>query len=243
MMQIAIDPKQAAKQNAKTAEFLIRQNMSLVRKIAWQVHRRISSAIDVDDLIQTGMIALIEAARAYEDRGHAFSTYASIRIRGSMVDGLRRQATQCRSVMAKRRAIAEARLRFEHLHGRTPSDSELAHALGIELATFRADALAAQPVWHAPIDEIYSDRSMAFADDGEAADVALDRTRLHEAIATGIRMLPEREAAVLQLYFVEERSLDEIGAILGVSAARVCQIKKGALERLRGMMTERAAAD
>jgi RNA polymerase sigma factor FliA len=237
--QFAIEPQHSAIQNAKAAEFLIRQHMGLVKKIAWQVHRRVSSAMEIDDLIQTGMIALIEAARVYEDRGHAFSTYASLRIRGSMVDGLRRQAAQCRSAMAKRRAIETARSRFEHLHGRAPGDSELAHALGMDLTEFRIDASASAPVWHEPIDDLYSDRSMAFADESEGADSLFDRSRTQDAIAAGIRMLPEREAAVLQMYFVEERPLDEIGATLGVGAARVCQIKKAALDRLKGMLGAR----
>lgn len=234
--QFAIEPTHAAIQNAKTAEFLIRQHIGLVKKIAWQVHRRISSAIDIDDLIQMGMIALIEAARAYEDRGHAFSTYASLRIRGSMIDGLRRQSSQCRSAMAKRRMIETARSRFEHLHGRTPSDSELAHALGMDLTEFRIDATASQPIRHEAIDDLYSDRSMAFADEAEGADALLDRSQTLDCVAAAIRLLPEREAAVLQMYFVEERGLDDIGAALGVGAARVCQIKKAALDRLKGIL-------
>src|ERR1700712_2204831 len=119
-------------------ERLIRDHMGLVRKIAWHVHGRVSTAMDIEDLMQSGMIALIEAARGYEDRGHAFATYASLRVRGSMIDGLRKQATQCRSAMAKRRQIDGARKQFESVNGRAPGDVELAATLGIDVAAYHA---------------------------------------------------------------------------------------------------------
>jgi len=220
------------------ADALVKAHLGLVRKIAWHVHGRVSTAIEIEDLIQSGMVALIEAARAYEDRGHAFATYAAMRIRGSMIDGLRRQATQCRSAMAKRRAIDAARSDFEKRHGRPPGDAEMADALGIDPSEYRAMADAAQSVRHESIDDLYSDHSMWFADVEERADDAIARTQLQAAVAAGIGSLPEREAMVLQLYFVEEMNLDEIGATLGVGAARVCQIKKSALDRLRTTLAD-----
>jgi RNA polymerase sigma factor for flagellar operon FliA len=214
-------------------EALIRDHMGLVRKIAWHVHGRVSTAIDVEDLMQSGMIALIEAARGYEDRGHAFATYASLRIRGSMIDGLRKQATQCRSGMAKRREIEGARGRFERSHGRAPSDLETAGELNIDIGAFHAMAEAAQSVRQESIDDLYSDHSMWFANADERADDAVERVQMQGAIAAQIRELPDRQAMVLQLYFVEEMNLDEIGQTLGIGAARVCQIKKAALDTLR----------
>ncbi|MDB5701127.1 MAG: FliA/WhiG family polymerase sigma factor [Sphingomonadales bacterium] len=221
-------------------ERLIRDHMALVRKIAWHVHGRVSTAIDIEDLMQSGMVALIEAARGYEDRGHAFATYATLRIRGSMIDGLRKQAAQCRSAMAKRREIVGARSRFERSNGRAPSDVELASALGTDLAGYHVMAEAAQSVRHESIDDLYSDHSMWFAAAEERADDTIDRTRLQRAIADGIRTLPPREGMVLQLYFIEEMNLDEIGETLGVGAARVCQIKKSALDKLRDMLADRS---
>ena len=88
-------------------ERLVSSHMGLVRKIAWHVHGRVSSALDVEDLVQTGMVALVEAARAFEDRGHAaFATYATMRIRGAMIDQLRTGATLVRSAMRRRRATS-----------------------------------------------------------------------------------------------------------------------------------------
>jgi len=217
---------------------LARQHMPLVRKIAWHVHGRVSSAIDVEDLVQIGMVALVEAANGYEDRGHAFSTYASMRIRGAMIDHLRRHATICRSAMVKRKAMNEAIAKFEAQWGRSPSEAELARAMGIDPAEFREMADAAMAIRQESLDEIYSDQSMWFADVEERADETLEREELAEAMAQHISELPEREALVLQLYFVEEMNLDEIGQTLGVGAARVCQIKKAALDRLRKSLSD-----
>lgn len=214
-------------------EQLARSHMALVRKIAWHVHGRVSSAIDIEDLVQIGMIALVEAANGYEDRGHAFSTYASMRIRGHMIDHLRRHATLCRSAMAKRREINAAAAKFEMAHGRAPSQAELAQAMGLDPAAFREISDAATAMRQESLDEVYSDQSMWFADVEERADDRIERAQLGAALAANIAALPEREAMVLQLYFVEELNLDEIGEVLGVGAARVCQIKKAALDKLR----------
>jgi RNA polymerase sigma factor for flagellar operon FliA len=212
---------------------LAQAHMGLVRKIAWHVHGRVSSAIDVEDLVQIGMVALVEAANSYEDRGHAFSTYASMRIRGSMIDHLRRSATLCRSAMARRKEIAKTIARLAATLGRDPVDAEVAEAMGLSAADYRALADSAIAARQESLDDVYSDHSMWFADIEESADQAIEREELGRLLASHIAGLPEREAMVLQLYFVEEMNLDEIGQVLNVGAARVCQIKKAALDRLR----------
>ncbi|WP_443027875.1 sigma-70 family RNA polymerase sigma factor [Sphingomonas sp. SRS2] len=212
--------------------------MQLVRKIAWHVHGRVSSAIDIEDLIQIGMISLVEAANGYEDRGHAFSTYASMRVRGAMIDHLRRHATMSRSAMGKRRQMLKAKAEFEKTYGRSPSESELAQALGLDGAAFRALIDETAATYQESLDEVYSDQSIWFADVEERADQTIEREELGQALTGHISDLPEREAMVLQLYFVEEMNLEEIGQTLGIGAARVCQIKKAALDKLRGSLKE-----
>ena len=219
-------------------EDLVRSHMQLVRKIAWHVHGRVSSAIDIEDLIQIGMISLVEAANSYEDRGHAFSTYASMRVRGAMIDHLRRHATMSRSAMTKRREMLKAKSEFEKTHGRPPSDSELAHALGLDGGAFRALMEDTAATYQESLDEVYSDQSIWFADVEDRADQTLEREQLGQALAEHISELPEREAMVLQLYFVEEMNLEEIGQTLNIGAARVCQIKKAALDKLRGSLKD-----
>ena len=197
-------------------EALVRAHMPLVRRIAWHVHARVASAIDVEDLAQIGMVALVEAANSFEDRGHAFATYATLRIRGAMIDHLRRHATICRAA----------------------GDAEMAEEMGMEAAAYREMVDDSQAVHQESIDEVYSDHSMWFADVEEQADTAFDRERLQAAVADAIRTLPERDAMVMQLYFVEEMNLEEIGQTLGVGAARICQIKKAALDRVRASLTD-----
>jgi RNA polymerase sigma factor for flagellar operon FliA len=217
----------------QSPEALARAHMPLVRKIAWHVHGRVSSATEVEDLIQIGMIALVEAANGFEDRGHAFATYASMRIRGAMIDHLRREATVCRSAMARRREFAAVRTRLENRLGRQASEAEMAAELRLDPADYRRLSDETHSIQHESMDEVYSEHSMWFADVEERADEALDRDRLQGALAASIKTLPEREAIVLQLYFVEEMNLEEIGETLGIGAARVCQIKKAALDKVR----------
>jgi RNA polymerase sigma factor for flagellar operon FliA len=237
-----IDPQQAVatygRQAKPTPEALVRAHMALVRRIAWHVHGRVASAIEVEDLVQMGMVALVEAANSFEDRGHAFATYATLRIRGAMIDHLRRQASICRSAMARRRELAAVRARLEARLGHGVGDVEMAEEMGMDPASYRAMVDDSQAVHQESMDEVYSDHSIWFADVEERADEAIDRARLKEAIAGSIRDLPERDAMVLQLYFVEEMNLEEIGQTLGVGAARVCQIKKAALDRLRKTLSD-----
>ena len=217
---------------------LVQQFMPLVRKIAWHVHGRVSSAIDIEDLLQIGMVALVEAANGFEDRGHGFATYAQMRVRGAMIDHLRRHATLCRSAMARRKTIQEARRQIEQKTGRAPTESEVADHMGLDAAAWRELADGTDLAQHQSMDEVYSDQSMWFADVTERADEMLERESLKKTIAACISELPEREAIVLQLYFVEEMNLEEIGMTLDIGAARVCQIKKSALDKLRTRLAD-----
>ena len=226
------------RQPGLSPDALVRAHMALVRKIAWHVHGRVASAIDIEDLVQIGMVALVEAANGFEDRGHAFATYATMRIRGAMIDHLRRHATICRSAMARRREMAAVRRRLETRFGRSATEAEMAEEMGLDAADYRAQVDDSRTVHQESIDEVYSDHSMWFADLGEGADETLERDQLKEAVAEAIRTLPQRDAMVLQLYFVEEMNLEEIGQTLGVGAARICQIKKAALDRVRANLVD-----
>ncbi|HTU10081.1 MAG TPA: RNA polymerase sigma factor FliA [Allosphingosinicella sp.] len=229
-----IDPQHTYARQAKpTPEALVRAHMPLVRRIAWHVHSRVASTIEVEDLAQIGMVALVEAANGFEDRGHAFATYATLRIRGAMIDHLRRHATICRAAIARRRELAKTRAALESRLGRSATEPEMAEEMGLEAAAYRAMVDDSQAVHQESIDEVYSDHSMWFADIEAGADETFDRDRLQAAVAEAIRTLPERDAMVMQLYFVEEMNLEEIGQTLGVGAARVCQIKKAALDKMR----------
>ena len=217
---------------------LIEAHSALVRRIAWHVHSRMSSAIEVEDLIQIGLVALVEAAKNFEDRGIAFAPYAATRIRGNMVDALRRDARMGRAGMANRRYLAGIRARLEQEYMRKPSDAEMAGATGLEPAAYHAMAASTQPLGQESIEDSYSDHDMWFADVSDAADTMLEKAQLRDALIANLSKLSEREALILQLYFVEELNLDEIGETLGVGAARVCQIKKAALDKMKMMMAD-----
>lgn len=233
MNKISAGAHTYAKPGENSPERLARQYMPLVRKIAWHVHGRVSTAIEVEDLLQIGMVALVEAANSFEDRGLGFAAYAQLRVRGAMIDHLRRQATICRSAMAKRKDLAKVRNRLEQKLGRLPTEAEMSSDMGLEPAAYREIADSVEMVQHTSMDEVYSDQSMWFADVEDRADDIMERESLKQALAGCIGELPQREALVLQLYFVEEMNLEEIGHTLDIGAARVCQIKKAALDKLR----------
>lgn len=222
---------------AVDADTLVSRHTALVRKLAWHVHSRVSSAIEIEDLIQIGTVALIEAARGFEDRGEAtFATYATMRIRGAMIDALRKSATMVRSAIRRRREFGAARAALEGQLGRSATDEEMAARLDLPVDAYRLAASSTQAIRHESIDDVYSDHSEWFADAAPDAFDHLAHNSLKRAVSAAIATLPPREALVLQLYYVEEMNLDEIGLTLDVGAARVCQIKKAALAKVRSRL-------
>ena len=215
---------------------LLRTHNNMVRRIAWHVFARMSTSVELEDLIQTGLMALIECASSYEDRGFAFATYASTRVRGAMIDQLRKEARMTRSAMAGRRKLSETRQKLERQLMRPPTAIEMAEALDVNMEAYNEMLVNAVPVEADSVDTLYSDHDPWFADDAESADVTIEKDQMRALLAASIADLPEREAMILQLFFVEEMNLEEIGQTLGVGAARVCQIKKSALLKLRANM-------
>ena len=188
--------------------------------------------------MQIGMIALIEAARTFEDRGIVFAPYASMRVRGAMIDELRRDARMCRSGMVNRRHLVQVRASLENSLQRCASDAEMAEALDLDSNAYHAMVASTHAMRQESIDEAYSDHDIWFADMADGADTKVEQAQMRALLAQNMASLAEREAMVLQLYFIEELNLDEIGETLGVGAARVCQIKKAALDKLRMLMSD-----
>jgi RNA polymerase sigma factor for flagellar operon FliA len=222
--------------SAADPQAVVRQHRELVRRIAWHVHSGVSSRIELEDLVQIGLVALVEAAQTFEDRGAPFASYAAMRVRGAMIDHLRREARMSRSGMANRRRLVAVRSVLEARLGRHASDGEMAEALGQSAEDYHSMAASAQPVEQDSLDDVYADDQPWFADLGETADSRIEREQLLAGMASAIGDLGDREQLVLQLYFVEELSLVEIGEVLNVGDARVCQIKKAALKKLREKM-------
>lgn len=219
---------------------LIAANLPLVHRIARLVRQRGGAAIDPADLVQTGMVALVEAAQRYEDMGYSFSTYAVTRVRGAMIDHVRSQSAQPRSALLFRRAAKQARHRLHAALGRAPSDHEMATALAMPADLYRRRVSDTAEIRFESLTDAYSDRLGAFALQEDSAENRLCEVGRATQLADALARLDEREARVLHLYFVEDVSLADIGAALGIGAARVCQIKKRAIERLRAMLAPSA---
>jgi RNA polymerase sigma factor for flagellar operon FliA len=216
---------------------LVRKHMPLVRRLAWHVHGSMSTLIDVEDLVQIGLVALVEAAASFEDRGLvSFDQYLHTRVRGAMIDELRRQATLTRGAMKRRRAYQDA-VNALAADGARPDEAAVASKLGVTVEKLRSDYASAEAVRFDSIDDVYSDEGPWFmSDEPDAFDQLADADQ-REALIEAISELPEKEQLVIQLYYVEELNLEEIGQVIGVGAARICQIKKSAHDRLKkGLM-------
>jgi RNA polymerase sigma factor FliA len=137
-----------------------------------------------------------------------------------------------------KRQIALARASIERRELRPATQTDIAAELGMEIAAYHAFAATAEPLEQTSIDDHYSDHDVSFADTADGADALLEASEMREMLAQAIGELPEREAQILQLYFIEEMNLHEIGQIMGTGAARICQIKKAALAKLRLALPE-----
>jgi RNA polymerase sigma factor for flagellar operon FliA len=190
--------------------------------------------MELEDLVQAGLVALTECAQRHQGPGEdGFAAYAKMRVRGAMVDVIRRSVPLSRGAAGRRRMLREKEDHLRGILGREPRPDELAGALGIEegeLASLRASS---QPLRFEPIEEAYSDSDMAFADDRLDSLSLLEQEEMRESVITAITALPERLQLIVQLYFVEELNLSEIAQVLSVSIPRVHQLKAQALSLLR----------
>ena len=227
-------------QGPRDTEALVRQHLPLVRRIAWHVHGAMSSIVEVEDLIQIGLVALVEGCTSFEERGQVtLDQYLNTRIRGSMIDELRRQATMTRGAMRRRKAYGQAVASLTQLLDRAPKDAEIAERLRVDLDKLRTDYAGAEALRFDSLEDVYSDDAPWFMDDAPDAFESLADSELRETLVDAIGDLPMREAQVIQLYYVEELNLEEIGQVLGVGSARVCQIKKSAHDRLKRALQRR----
>ncbi|GAA6134840.1 RNA polymerase sigma factor FliA [Oceaniserpentilla sp. 4NH20-0058] len=222
---------------------LIEEYAPLVKRIGHHLKGRLPASVQLDDLVQSGMIGLIEAARKYEpSKGASFETYAGIRIRGAMLDEIRKGDWAPRSVHRNSRKIADAIRFVESQTGRDAQDHEVASALDMSLEEY-----------HTHLQDGLGSRLFSFEDlltqpgerEGELINhddsgpfEGLQSEHFQKQLAQAIGTLPEREQLVLALYYDEELNLKEIGAVLEVSESRVSQIHSQAAHRLRARLSE-----
>jgi len=220
---------------------LVERYAPLVKKIAYHLIGRLPSTVMVDDLIQDGMLGLLDAANLYDvSQGASFETYASIRIRGSMLDELRRNDWAPKSVHRRSRELSEAIHQVEMAMGRSATDQEIADAMGIELDDYYKILQDTKSTKMMNIEDMAEGDSgimERLPGKGETPQERLQALEFKKSLAAEIGRLPEREQLVVALYYDRDVNLKEIGAILGVSESRISQLLSQAHARLRSRLS------
>lgn len=216
----------------------IKNHFALVKRVAHHMLGRLPKSIQLDDLIQSGMLGLLEATRSYDaSKGASFETYANIRIRGHMLDEVRRNDWVPRSVYRHARDIASAVKNIENRMGRDATDQEIAHELNIDLDKYHhmlQDSNGAH---------VYGFEDLDITDDqlkNDTLEPQLEalRSDMSNLLTQTVKGLPHKERLVLSLYYEHELNLKEIGEILGVSESRVSQLHSQATHRIKSRLPE-----
>ena len=216
---------------------VIKSNTNLVKKIAWHIYGRASHAIEIEDLIQIGFAALVNAAQQYTRKeGATFATYASIRIKGDIIDHLRKASNLCRTTISMKKRYNKVITELQSKLFREPTSEEISKAMGISEVEFREWERAFQANSHESLDSVYDQYSVWFASADDSPEELLNDKDMKEVLKQALQQLSGNEALVIQLYYVEELNVMEIAEVLDVSSGRVSQIKKSAIANLRDQM-------
>lgn len=223
---------------------MIRQYQPLVRKLAYHMMAKLPPSVEVDDLIQVGLIGLSEALSRYEAaQGVQFETFATQRIRGAMLDELRENDWMSRGSRKSQKDIEIAMRKLEHSLGRSPLESEIAVEMGLSLVDYQSllsKVRGTQLVYledmsrNGEDDDTFLDRHVA---DVEADPLnRLRDQRLRAGLVAAIKSLPEREQYIMSMYYEQDMNLKEIAAVLDVTESRICQLHSQSIARLRAKM-------
>lgn len=224
-------------------EACIKEYSTLVRRIALQMAPKLPASVELDDMIQAGMIGLIDAASRWKPaQGTQFETYASQRIRGAMLDELRERDWLSRGIRRSMREIEAAISRLQQRLSREPSEAEIAVEMGVPLRQYHEmlqNAKGYQLVHYEdyqddPDDDPYLDRHVS---DSRSEPLAtIEDKQFRQAVVAGVDRLPERERLLMGLYYEQDLNFKEIAAVMGVTESRICQIHTQAIARLRTML-------
>ncbi len=222
---------------------LLKQYSPLVRRLAHQMIAKLPANVELDDLIQVGMIGLHDALGRFDaQQGVQFETFATQRIRGAMLDELRSGDWMSRGDRKQQRQIEAAVHKLEQQYGRAPAEREIAAEMGLSLTDYQevlTKVRGTQLVYLEDMsgdegDDDYLDRHVV----DEASDplALLNDRRMREALVEAIKLLPEREQYVMSMYYEHDMNLKEIAAVLGVTESRVCQLHSQSIARLRAKL-------
>lgn len=232
--------------NETARDRLLEEHLGLVHHVARQISRTLSVRADFDELVSAGTIGLMAALEGFDaSRGLAFSTFAAPRIRGAILDELRKQDHVPRSIRRKTREISAAREAFQRTHGRPPEDKELAESLNVDMDTLWRWQADVEGAHHVPLDRAPGDRENSapvpadmLSNDGEHdVDDSLTHEQEVSHLKAALQHLKEQERVVLSLYYFEELKLHEIAKVLELTESRVSQIRSKALGKLRVELT------
>ena len=213
---------------------LVKDNITLVKKIAWHLHGRVSAIIEIEDLIQIGMLGLISAAQNYiPQKDASFSSYANIRIKGEILDYLRKNSNLCRATIKMKKMSEKASLMLRHKLGREPHNNEIAEELMMTTEKYYEWTNAFEANVIRSLDDSYDEYSQWFVTKEMNPEENINHTELRNGLKEVLGKLEGNEALIIQLYFVEELNVYEIAEVMNVSTGRVSQIKTSAIKRLR----------
>jgi RNA polymerase sigma factor for flagellar operon FliA len=231
-----------AQQQPNYIDDMVERHAPLVKRIACHLINRLPACVQLEDMIQAGMIGLLEASGKYDEtQGASFETYAGIRIRGSMLDEIRKNDWAPRSVHRKARLVAEAVREIENEHGRDARDVEIAETLDMSLGEYYK--ILQDNSYHKVLSvddtSVNTGETMldSMSDNAPGILDGMHKDDMQRLLSEAIAGLPERERLVMALYYDEELNLREIGAVMGVSESRVSQIHSQAIIRLQARMS------
>jgi RNA polymerase sigma factor for flagellar operon FliA len=229
-------------------ESQVLDNLYIVKIIASKLHARIPGGIELEDLVHTGILGLIDAVKRYDpSRGTRFATYASLRIRGAMLDELRNLDWASRSLRQKIKEIENAFESLEIKLGRPPSEEEVAESLNMSLPEFYKFLNESRGVgigvFRMPADDEanYTDEEMLsyyLEENSSSPALIMEKNEMKEMISRFIRQLPHKEQLVLSMYYLDDLNLKEVGKVLNLTESRISQIRTAAILRLRAKLAE-----
>ena len=226
-------------EESKNVNRIVLNHEGLVRRIAFKMHSRVSTFIELDDLLQSGLEGLVDAAQKYSAvEGASFESYASIRIKGSMLDLIRRCGNLNRSTVQAKQMIDGKRAELMAEYGRNPTDEEIATSLSLSMDEYYSWTRLFEANVSESLSHSYDEYSMVFAAPSIEPERLIDSQSLRETLVGALKTLSTQQAQVLQLYYVEDLNTYEIAQVLDITPGRVSQIKSEAFKLMKNKLSD-----
>ena len=226
-------------EESKNVNRIVLNHEGLVRRIAFKMHSRVSTFIELDDLLQSGLEGLVDAAQKYSAvEGASFESYASIRIKGSMLDLIRRCGNLNRSTVQAKQMIDGKRAELMAGYGRNPTDEEIATSLSLSMDEYYSWTQLFEANVSESLSHSYDEYSMVFAAPSIEPERLIDSQSLRETLVGALKTLSTQQAQVLQLYYVEDLNTYEIAQVLDITPGRVSQIKSEAFKLMKNKLSD-----